>query len=405
MASSQNIKVCMIVHQMYMVDARVRNYAEGLAQCDVQVDVICASSSNTPSSINQKIRLYPIPITRSSSHKRIPWSEYLFSFAHYSWKLLKLFIRNKYQVIHIHNMPNFLIFTAFIPKLLGAKLILDIHDTMPEFYTAKFGANAHKFFIPVLKLEERISSQFADHILTANNNFKRTISERGIPANKITVINNIPDPKIFNRANYAAERSAKRDTFTLIYPGTIAPRYGLDTAIRAMPDLIKKISNIRLIIIGNVSAFSQELIELAKNLNVSSFVSISPPIPLEKVPEAMAKADIGIYPAIPDAHMTIAAPGKVMEYAVMGLPIVSSRVRVVEDMFSTEAALYHDPGNVEQFIQCILEIYHNPSLKARLVEKADEEFVQVHTWINEQQLYHEVINRLVPNKNKPIRFN
>jgi len=172
-----------------------------------------------------------------------------------------------------------------------------------------------------------------------------------------------------------------------------------------MPDLIKKISNIRLIIIGNVSRFAQELAEMAKNLNVSSFVSISPPIPLEKVPEAMAKADIGIYPAIPDAHMTIAAPGKVMEYAVMGLPIVSSRVRVVEDMFSTEAALYHDAGNVEQFIQCILEIYHNPSLKARLVEKADEEFVQVHTWINEQQLYHEVINRLVPNKNKPIRFN
>ena len=29
-------------------------------------------------------------------------------------------------------MPDFLVFSALIPKLLGAKVVLDLHDPMPE---------------------------------------------------------------------------------------------------------------------------------------------------------------------------------------------------------------------------------------------------------------------------------
>ena len=46
--------------------------------------------------------------------------------------------RNRYDVIHIHNMPDFLVFAAWYPKLTGAKLILDIHDVVPELFANKF---------------------------------------------------------------------------------------------------------------------------------------------------------------------------------------------------------------------------------------------------------------------------
>ena len=48
-------------------------------------------------------------------------------------------------------MPDFLIFTAVIPKLLGAKVVLDMHDLMPEVYMAKYGPRHWKWMVPVLR--------------------------------------------------------------------------------------------------------------------------------------------------------------------------------------------------------------------------------------------------------------
>ena len=44
-------------------------------------------------------------------------------------------------MIHVHSVPDFLVFAALVPKLLGARIILDIHDILPEFYASKFGAS------------------------------------------------------------------------------------------------------------------------------------------------------------------------------------------------------------------------------------------------------------------------
>ena len=87
-------------------------------------------------------------------------------------------------------------------------------------------------------------------IVTANSHFKANLVIRGIPVDKITVVNNIPNSDVFNRSAYQEERSAIRKQFTLIFPGTIAPRYGLDVPIRALQQLATKIPEIRLLIIG-----------------------------------------------------------------------------------------------------------------------------------------------------------
>ncbi len=43
----------------------------------------------------------------------------------------------RYDVVHVHNMPDFLVFAAFWPRAFARKVVLDVHDLMPEAYCSK----------------------------------------------------------------------------------------------------------------------------------------------------------------------------------------------------------------------------------------------------------------------------
>jgi len=46
-----------------------------------------------------------------------------------------------YRLIHVHNMPDVLLFSALVPRLLGAKILLDLHDPTPEVFRVIYGLN------------------------------------------------------------------------------------------------------------------------------------------------------------------------------------------------------------------------------------------------------------------------
>ena len=55
--------------------------------------------------------------------------------------LMRRHVKARYQLIHVHSVPDFLVFAAWFPKLTGAKIILDIHDLLPELYAGKYGTD------------------------------------------------------------------------------------------------------------------------------------------------------------------------------------------------------------------------------------------------------------------------
>ena len=397
------MKVCMIVHQYYHRDGRVRRYAEALVGAGAEVDVICPKDENHPSMRQLAgVRIFPIPLGRGYKNQGSYLIEYGLALILFTVRLLGLYLKNRYDVIHVHNVPDFLIFAALLPRLLGAKLILDIHDPMPEFYMSKYDSQKSSLTVKVMRLQEKYSAKLAHAVITANSNFKDNLVKRGVPADKITVVYNMADPKVFNRLAYQQYRHHKSEHFTLIYPGTIAPRYGLDVAIRALPLLIKKIPNLRLVIIGHRTDCVNDLEALAKQLNVSSFVEFRPLIPIHEVPKQMIQADIGVYPALSDPHMDIATPTKVLEFALMGIPIVAAKLKVLEDMFSDEAVFFFEPGNSTEFAACILELFGNPARRETLVQNADRIFVNSHSWSSERDKYFNKLNDLLTTKNQGI---
>ncbi len=393
------IKMCMILNKPYYHDPRVRRYAESLAERGTQVDVLCLRDQNQSfTGGNGAVRVFALAGLRG--HSRGAWGylvEYGASFILFTGWLFALYIKNRYQVIHVHNMPDFLVFTALIPRILGAKVILDIHDPMPEFYMSKYQEQTDTLTVRLMRWQEKLSAWLAQAVITANPNFKNKLVKRGIRSDKITVVNNVPDLRLFVRRTDSRKPLHKGKPFTLTYPGTIAPRYGLDVAIRSMPLLMKKIPELRLVIIGSGAkqAYVAELAKLAEHLGVSSSVYFEPVVPTVQVPRYLLQADVGIYPALPDPHMNIAVPGKVLEYAIMGLPIVASRLEALENLFPDSAILFFEPGNVDQFASCVLELYENPAKRDELVRNADRAFVQKYTWRTEREVYFKLLNQLV----------
>ena len=134
------IKVCMVGYS-YDYDCRINRYIDSLKESGNKADILCLQNP-----VGKELKylndsnVYKISTPRFPKNKLGYIFEYGFSFLSFSLQLIKLFLKYRYDVIHIHNIPDFLIFTAIIPKILGDKLILDVDDPMPEVYMSKYGS-------------------------------------------------------------------------------------------------------------------------------------------------------------------------------------------------------------------------------------------------------------------------
>ena len=101
--------------------------------------------------------------------------------------------------MHVHNVPDFLVFSALSPKLKGTPVILDIHDLLPEFYASKFKISHASLLFKFLVVVERWSAAFADHVIIANHLWRDRLVARSSRGDKCSVVRNRPDLDIFTQ--------------------------------------------------------------------------------------------------------------------------------------------------------------------------------------------------------------
>src|SRR5215831_8767530 len=166
-------RICMVTHSFYESDNRVIRYAEALTERGDQVEVIALRrSSQLPKCELIKGVLVHRIQDRFGKDEGSPWS--------YLWLVLRFFFASakwlvingrhrKFDLVHVHNIPDFLIFSAWFPKLRGAPIILDIHDVVPEFFASKFGVPPQSPFVRSLRWVEKISAAMSDHVILANH--------------------------------------------------------------------------------------------------------------------------------------------------------------------------------------------------------------------------------------------
>ena len=219
------MRVCMVAYTFYEPDNRVRRYAETLVRRGDKVDaIVLRQPGQQTRTVVSGVNVYKIQGRKLNEKMKIQYLLKLLLFLFKSaCKLTQLHWKKKYDVIHVHSVPDFEVFATLFAKLTGAKVILDIHDIVPELFAGKFKAGKDSLFFKLLLWVEKISMAFADHVIVANHIWFQRLIERSVAPEKCSVVMNYPDPSIFT---IRKQNSGTSDRFVMIYPGTLSIHQG-----------------------------------------------------------------------------------------------------------------------------------------------------------------------------------
>jgi len=386
-------KACMVVHSYYPADPRVRRETEALISDGWAVDIICLRDAKQLA-VEQcgGATVYRLPVRR---HRGGGIAVYLLEYLQFSAlaaaKLAQRHLRQRYDVVQVHNMPDFLVFTAIVPRLMGARVVLDIHDLVPELYTLKFGGSQNHPFVRLTRWFERASTGFAHHVITAGSPFRQRLVARGVPADKVTVVMNSADPQLFQPLPNATERKTD-DRFKLVYHGGLFERYGMDIAIKAVDQLRDKIPNIHLSIYGQGEA-EEQLAQLVTELNLHNHVHLGGFTPIDNIPNLIGDADLGLVPYRQNPFTDLLYPTKAFEYIVMDVPVVMARTGAVVDLFAGVPDMFFQPEDVDDLAARILVLYQEPERLQRLLHAARTVYAP-YAWESQRQIYRTLMRQL-----------
>src|SRR5262245_29832533 len=184
----RGMRVGMVVFSSYPADPRPRRAAEALLKEGMYVDYVCEADEKSPKRERiGNLEVIRLPIT----HFRGSKLSYAYQYSSFitmsagilAWRSL----RKRYDLIYIHNMPDILVCSALFPKMLGAKVILDQHDPMPELMMTIFGMAENSSAVRTIRMLEKWSIARADRVVAVNLVCKRIFAARSCPPEKIGV--------------------------------------------------------------------------------------------------------------------------------------------------------------------------------------------------------------------------
>ncbi len=394
MAGQLPKRQCMVVHAYYPVgETRVQREALALLEAGYEVDVLCLrDGGERVVDAEEGVNIYRLPMKRYKGHGLlVQLLEYLAFFILAFFKLLLLYPKRLYGTIQVHNLPDFLIFCAIYPKLRGAKVILDLHDLMPEFFAAKSEADMSSLPVRVVTWQEQLSCRFADHVITVTDVWKETLIQRGVPAHKVSVVMNVADSRIFHRATETP--SANGEHFSLIYHGTFTYRYGVDLIVRAVDKVRQELPNIQAILVGD-GEYREELLRLTQELGVESHIDLSRQlIPAVELPPIISQAHVGIVPNRSNIFTDGLLPTKLMEYVALGTPVIAAQTPTITAYFDETMVQFFKPGDVDDLARCILALYQNRQRLQQFAHNADR-FNEKYSWDRVAAEYVATVDRL-----------
>jgi glycosyltransferase involved in cell wall biosynthesis len=360
----------MIAYTLYDLDARVRRAAEALAESGHHVDVFTLPCPGV--SANNDNPLIRIHLLRMHKQKGATTSRYAVEWGvFFAWTFARISLlhaRRRYDVVYVHNMPNFLVFAGVLPKLSGARIVLDVHDPAAELMAAIAGRDLPGWLRWLVSAEERVSLSFSDAVITVNEAMRRRLS--AVSRRPVTVIMNLPDQAVFVPA--AAPQGAGTGAESLdwlVYTGTVADRHGLDLVIRALQMLAAEFPALRFRLVGDGPALPS-VIALADELGVADRVEFRAFVSNDEIPAVVNDAAAGVSPQRDDRFGSLVFSMKVAEYVALGLPVICSGIATMRYYFDDDELLFFEPGNVHDLAGAIRDLLTHPEAAQQRAAKS-----------------------------------
>jgi len=294
----------------------------------------------------------------------------------------------KADVIHVHDLPLALS-ALHVSAIYNIPLIIDLHENYPAALKQWYKPGIAGWTIRNPKISakvERFCLKRSKRVVVIDNVHKKLLIKRGIEAEKIFVVPNVPSAEFINYNK--PDNDFKRDygdTYNLVYFGKLNPERNLELALRAMPELKNRIPSVRLIIAGD-GPHRQILEKLIRFLKIENSVQITGWLNVEDAVKFIDIADICIIPHFSNDNMDIGVPNKLFEYMAREKPVVVPRSEAIAHVVSkVNCGVIFKPDSLDSYINAVIKIYDSDFNYGYFGRKAVE---QEYNWNNaEKELF------------------
>ena len=355
---SRQLRVAMVAYANYFTDARIKNYVDALLDAGASVDVF-ALGKDTSSLEAGNLYVKNVGLkyagTGALGYIAAQLQFLLIAVVH----LLRRSMKAKYNVIHAHNMPDIIALAGLPFKVFGTKVILDVHDTMPEAYATKCGYSLDGWPVKCLVAEELVSAFSADRVITTNRMHKEVLAGHGIPNQKIDLIYNVGNGKIFKPRCH----TANGQKLWLGYHGTVARRLGVLLIVDALALLKQDCPGVRFLCVGEGDD-REEMQRRAEEEGVAQMIEWRPFTDVENLPDVLQHVQVGVIGNLRDTELkrNYMLPVKMLEYAAMEIPTIVPRLKIIERYFDESSAFFYETDSAQALAQTIRSIYRDRSM-------------------------------------------
>jgi glycosyltransferase involved in cell wall biosynthesis len=356
----------------------VRRYVNALNEQGLRCVIVCSKKKHEPYfGVWNGNRVYRIPVYKKRHSFILTFIEYWLFASVASVLLFYLGIKYRFRIIQVHTLPDYLVFAAWFNKLLGSKIILDLHEIFSELFIARKPHLANSFYVKLLKLGEKLSIKFANKVITIHEPAKDIfISRNKNIENKIQVIMNSVDP-----AEFKSTVLTPTEHFIIMYNGTIVKLLSLDLIIKSLA-VLKKVmperdfEKIKFRLFGEGPVLN-DLLSLAKEKGLEGKVEYKGFVPPEVMHREVLKANVCILPPLKNIYSDLFYTIKLIEMVYLKIPVIATRLNTYKRYYREESLFYFDSGNVEQLAERITDVFYNPALVKEKTQNAFDDYIKV----------------------------
>lgn len=415
--AKRKIRVGMVLDQPFPPDARVEREAVALTEAGFEVHLLCAARPEDTMMdeayrgfyvhrVNPDEVSIEIPLLQKQS--RFLYKGALKNFFHHfknidtAWHtLIHRFTKNyDIQILHIHDLR--LVDTGLnIAFRYGIPLVADLHENYPALMQMMKGRNNPQRGIQQRERWEKIELEAihrASRVITVAQEAKERLLEKGLPEDKVLVLENTVDMEKFLSAPVDQEVvRAFRPLFVLSYVGHLNDTHrGIQTVIEAMAILKDEIPELHFIGAGSLrepyhdllngmieAAGLQERVHFTGWLDETQFVTY------------IEASDICLCPHIANDHTNATFPNKVYLYHLFKKPVVTSNAiplqRYIEN---TAGGLAFQSGDAKMLAELIRLLYNRPDVRKEMATRGHQAVLDRYNWQKTSQSLVEMYQQL-----------
>ncbi|MCF7858559.1 MAG: glycosyltransferase family 4 protein [Candidatus Cloacimonetes bacterium] len=354
------MKILMILENSFNPDVRVEKEIRALSAGGHEVTLACSSIESS----DQIVDLEYAKILKKKMPKyiyKLSTVSLLFPFYFNFWRkyLKKIFNDDKFNAIHLHDLP--LSKVAFeYSQMFKIPLIIDLHENRPEIM--KLYQHVRKFpgkLLISIKQWQKYQQKYihlADNIILTTEEAKEYyIQNYSLEVENISVIPNYVELEVIRKLKIDRNIIKKyEDKFTIVYFGDTGVRRGTSTIIQTA-NLLRKYEDIHFILIGK-SKDDQLLTKALSNYKLQN-VELLGWLPIEKAISYIAAAKTGICPFLRNIHHDTTYANKMFQYMAFGKPvIVSDCIAQKKLVLEQNFGLVFKANNAKELAKAVLNL-------------------------------------------------